>query len=136
MSLKLVGNRNFRRFLNPFGDEIFSVFRMHHLDYSERDGRTGLFCFVIDGVVKLVGKSHDNFRKRINQGYGGVAGRDALLTGSAKKCLINSLITTNRESVELYVCVLPNKRDLPLLQFQMLSTFKPEWNSRLARLER
>lgn len=136
LSLKRAGNDNYRKFLNAFGDETFSDFRMHDHDYSERDGRTGLFCFAINGVIKLAGKSHDNFRKRINQGYGAVKSKDTLLAGSAKKCLINSLITVNRDSVQLYVCVLPNKRNLPLLHYQMLSTYKPEWNSRIARLER
>lgn len=136
MSLKLAGNIDFRRFLNPFGDETFSDFCMHQDDYSERDGRTGLFCFVIEGVIKFVAKSHDNFRKRINQGYGAVKSKDTLLAGSAKKCLINSLITANRTSVELHVSVLPNRRDLPLLLYQMLSKFRPEWNSRISRLKR
>lgn len=29
-----------------------------------------VYCFTVDGNIKYIGKSADNFGKRINQGYG------------------------------------------------------------------
>ena len=89
--------------MNKYGDNTFCHFRLNsHL--SDK----GIYIWVANGEIKYLGKFNDNFKKRVNQGYGKINPKNCFVDGQATNCHLNSEIN-KIENVEFYVHKMNNK---------------------------
>ena len=121
--LKINGDEFYRQFLNKYGDEVFCRFSI-----SEHLKSMGLYCFVMGGAVTYIGRSHDPFGKRINQGYGNISPKNCYRDGQATNCHLNSLIAGHCEQLALYICTLTNDAEIDALEKVLIRQYQPEWN--------
>lgn len=68
----------------------------------------GLYSFVVDNTIKYIGRSHDPFYKRVNQGYGHISPKNCFRDGQSTNCRINSIIAKNYHMVKLFICTCRN----------------------------
>ena len=63
--LKESNDSNYLCFLNKYGDNKFCKFNIYnHLNDK------GIYCYIKNDKIKYIGRCTDNFKKRINHGYG------------------------------------------------------------------
>jgi hypothetical protein len=124
--LKMSGDNFYRRFLNRYGDGTYCEFVIREPLNSK-----GLYCFVLGTQVRYIGRSHDPFGKRINQGYGHISPRNCFRDGQATNCHLNSLIAAHWTQIALYVCPLENDADIDALERALIRQLRPEWNTAL-----
>jgi hypothetical protein len=122
---KLASDKFYLRFLNSYGDEIYS--RFYFLDASWLN-RMGLYCYVVGENIMYFGQSKDSFGKRINQGYGNISPKNCYLDGQATNCHLNSLISRNKEKVKLFLCELNDSVTIDCLEKSLIQTYQPAWN--------
>lgn len=121
--LKSSENVFYRRFLNPYGDEIYCAFRIEN-DLVYR----GLYCFRLQGQIQYLGRCRDNFGKRINQGYGRIHPKNCYLDGQATNCHLNALINIYKDNIEFYVCPLEDVAQIEEFERQLIRQLQPTWN--------
>lgn len=49
----------------------------------------GIYIFIVNGIVKYVGRCQDNFKTRITQGYGHISPRNCYKGGQLTNCHVN-----------------------------------------------
>jgi hypothetical protein len=128
--LKTSNDDFYKRFLNRHGDDEFCDFSIERTSLSLRKG---LYCFVIGGEVKYVGRSHDPFKKRFNQEYGHISPQSCYLDGQSTNCHINALIAMNHAVVALFVCPMESDLEIDRLERLLIDSHQPEWNIQLRR---
>lgn len=128
-ALKQAGDPFYLRLLNRYGDGTYCKFRIGRSAHSDRKG---LYCFALAGELKYIGKTTSSFDRRINQGYGTISPKNCYLDGQATNCHLNSLITRNRDLVELYACPLGRDSEISKLERSLIRKYQPEWNVALA----
>lgn len=114
----------YKLFLNKYGDNTFCHFRLNsHL--SDK----GIYIWVINGEIKYLGKCNDNFKKRVNQGYGKINPKNCFIDGQATNCHLNSEIN-KIENVEFYVHKMndKNKSKIDELELKILNEINFDWN--------
>lgn len=123
-SLKAAGDKNYLCFLNKYGDEAFCEFSIDN--YLEDKG---LYCFIVDGSIKYVGRCSDSFKKRINQGYGKIHPKNCFIDGQATNCHVNSLINS-KSNVKFGVYSMNDSstQQIAELEKMMLTCNRFEWN--------
>lgn len=126
--LKINGDKFYLRFLNEYGDSTHCDFSM-----AEPLESKGLYCLVTGGVVRYIGRSHDPFEKRINQGYGHLSPKNCYRDGQATNCHLNSLIAEHWAQITFYVCPLENDDEIDALERALVRQLRPEWNTALKR---
>ena len=132
LELKMAGDGFYKRFLNAYGDTFYCRFLIEDADVSRR---MGLYCFVVDGRVKYIGRSTDSFKKRINQGYGTIHPKNCYRDGQATNCHLNSLIAKCQERVSFLVCPMDTEIEIKLFEEAMIRRENnPEWNIQLKQL--
>ena len=127
LKLKRSGNSIYKRFLNPYGDDVYCRFRM------ERDPlswKKGLYCYCVSGDLLYVGRTIDTFEKRINQGYGAVHPKNCFLDGQATNCHLNALIAKNVSAVSLFVLPMSDDLEIERLEEQLIRMLRPKRNKR------
>lgn len=111
-------------FLNCYGDNNFCYFKLesHLMD-------KGLYAWVVNNEIKYIGRCTDNFKKRVNQGYGKISPKNCFIDGQATNCHINSEINKLAE-IDFYVYPMNSSstENINSLELNILSSRKFEWN--------
>ncbi len=123
-SLKESNDNNYLYFLNKYGDNQFCKFKI-----SENLNDKGIYCYIQDGVIKYIGRCTDNFKQRINNGYGKIHPKNCFIDGQATNCHLNALINSS-DNVNFGVYLMTNKStdEIKTLEKQILVENKFEWN--------
>jgi len=134
MYLKINNNDLYKKFLNPYGDNMFCRFKI--ADYALIK-RKGLYMFKYKGNIKYIGrvKGEYDFNKRINWGYAVISPKNCYLDGQATNCHINSIINSLNGNVELYLKEMDDDEQICSLEAQMIRQYQPEWNIALKKYE-
>ena len=114
----------YKLFLNKYGDNTFCHFKLNsHLNDK------GLYIWVVNGKVKYLGRCSDNFKKRVNQGYGKINAKNCFVDGQATNCHLNSKIN-KIENIEFYVYRMndKSKTEIDDLELKLLNEINFEWN--------
>ena len=122
--LKEDNDSNYLCFLNKYGDNKFCEFKIDtHLNDK------GIYCYIKDDKIKYIGRCTDNFKKRINQGYGKIHPKNCFIDGQATNCHLNSLINS-ADDVEFGVYEMTNKTtdEIKELEKLILTCKRYEWN--------
>ena len=131
LGLKQAGDPFYRRFLNKYGDEpaycTFSIVDPLYL------ARKGLYIYVLHGEVTYIGKTQDNFKKRINVGYGTIHPKNCYLDGQATNCHLNALIAQHKKEIEFYLCPLDSNSEISEFEEKLIQSLKPKWNIMLKK---
>jgi hypothetical protein len=123
-SLKQANDKNYLSFLNKYGDKYFCEFTIQdHL--TEK----GIYCYIKDDKIKYIGRCTDNFKKRINQGYGKIHPKNCFIDGQATNCHLNSLINS-ADNVKLGVYLMTDKstEEIKELEKLILTSNRFDWN--------
>jgi hypothetical protein len=123
--LKQKDDKFYLRFLNSHGDKVFCDFSIPSNHLSKKKG---LYCFVISNSIKYLGRSHDPFEKRLNQGYGRISPKNCYIDGQSTNCHINSLIAEYFDSISFYICPMADDLEIDEMEKNFLRLYKPEWN--------
>jgi len=122
--LKQTNDKNYLCFLNKYGDNKFCEFKIQdHLTDK------GIYCYIKNSEIKYIGRCTDNFKKRINQGYGKIHPKNCFIDGQATNCHLNSLINS-ADNVEFGVYVMTDKstEEIKELEKLILTCNRYEWN--------
>jgi hypothetical protein len=126
--LKSQSNEDYKLFLNKYGDAEFCEFEIkEHLDSK------GLYCFIVDGGIKYIGRCTDNFAKRINNGYGKIHPKNCFVDGQSTNCHINSKISSKINDsfvVKVGIIKMDDKttKEIKTYEKKLLSENTFEWN--------
>lgn len=121
--LKDSGDGNFLKFLNKYGDEKFCEFLI-----DENLSSKGIYCYIVDDEIKYIGRCNDNFKKRINQGYGKIYPKNCFIDGQATNCHLNSLINSEKE-VKFGVCIMNDKTQEQINKLERdILVYNFKWN--------
>lgn len=122
--LKTSKNKNYLKFLNKYGDNMFCEFSI-----ASNLNDNGIYCWVVDEKIKYVGRCTDNFKKRVNQGYGRINAKNCFKDGQATNCHLNSEIN-KYERVKFFVYKMTDKskEEIHVLEKEILSEMELEWN--------
>ena len=123
--LKVSGDNFYLRFLNEHGDNLFCDFSIAK---SIPGKAKGVYCFSIGEGIKYIGRSHDPFEKRLNQGYGHISPKNCYRDGQSTNCHINSKIAKNYSVVSFYVYPIDSDTEIDQLEKLLINSYKPEWN--------
>jgi hypothetical protein len=122
--LKKGKDSNYLCFLNKYGDNKYCKFKIdtHLLD-------KGIYCYIKDDKIKYVGRCTDNFKKRINQGYGKIHPKNCFIDGQATNCHLNSIINS-ADNVKFGIYTMTDKStdEIKELEKQILTCNRFEWN--------
>ena len=125
LDLKSNGDNFYLHFLNRYGDKVYCAFSIKSTSLSRSKG---VYSFSIDNELKYLGRSHESFEKRLNQGYGHISPKNCFLDGQCTNCHLNSLIAQNYPSVSFYVFPLEDDSVINRLEKLLISSYKPAWN--------
>ncbi len=122
--LKISGNKSYLKFLNKYGDNIFCEFLI-----DTNLNENGIYCWVVNDKVKYIGRCTDNFKKRVNQGYGKINAKNCYKDGQATNCHLNSEIN-KYDNIKFYIYKMTNKakEEIHLLEKEILTEKDFEWN--------
>jgi hypothetical protein len=128
--LKTGGDNFYKRFLNQYGDLVYSRFWIEDKTILEE---RGVYLYAVGGRIMYIGRCKDSFGKRVNQGYGVIHPKNCYLDGQATNCHINALITGARVlgSVQFEVCPIPDLPTIVAVERMLIESYQPEWNIRL-----
>ena len=90
----------------------------------------GIYCFIVSNKIKYVGRCSDNFRKRINQGYGKINPKNCFIDGQSTNCRLNSLINEEKE-VMLGIYLMTDQTTKQINEFEkfILAFASFDWNT-------
>src|SRR5690606_34594825 len=94
ITLKRNSDPYYMNFLNKNGDLDYTEFNITDKKYLMKKG---LYAYVVNGELKYIGRCRDNFKKRINQGYGKIHPKNCFIDGQSTNCHLNHLVTKNKE---------------------------------------
>lgn len=90
----------YREFLNMYGDEKFSSFR---LEESVESHKNGVMIIVYKSGLYHVFNCEDSYSNLVNNRLGRVLADDCLLSGDKVRCMINALLTASKQDSSLAV---------------------------------
>ncbi|WP_164669906.1 hypothetical protein [Virgibacillus doumboii] len=128
--LKGIGDNFYEEFLNKNGDLNYSRF---YIDDEQLLNKKGLYAYTVNGEIKYIGRCRDNFKKRINNGYGKIHPKNCFIDGQSTNCHLNYLITKNKENIELYVYELENNDEIEKIEKDAILELQPIWNIALKK---
>ena len=123
--LKNDNNILYKKFLNNFGDKTYSKF---WIDDKNILDKKGLYLFCVNNDIMYIGKCVDNFKNRIDIGYGNISPRNCFLGGQSTNCRINYFITLVKNNIELYILTMENIEEINKLEKILIKKYKPKWN--------
>ena len=126
--LKNLGDLFYKRFLNPYGDEIFCRFFINTPDILKEKG---IYSFWLKDEIVYIGRCLDSFNKRINQGYGKIQPKNCFIDGQATNCHVNSLIAKTKEEFQFRAMIMQNESKIISEESSLIATVKPRWNIQL-----
>jgi len=122
--MKTNGILEYKLFLNKYGDNVYGEFKI-----EENLTDKGLYVWVVDNQIKYLGRCTDNFKKRVNQGYGKISAKNCFKDGQSTNCHLNSEINKYK-NVEFFVHKMNDSEtvDINNLELKILNNFNFEWN--------
>lgn len=125
--LKKDNNYLYKRFLNPYGDQLFCKFKMEETPFAKLKG---LYMFKYNEQIKYIGrvKGNFNFYQRINAGYANISPKNCYIDGQATNCHINAIINKFREQVRFYIMPLEDDETICSLERILIEENQPDWN--------
>ncbi len=122
--LKLTNDNNYLCFLNKYGDNKFCEFEI-----KDNLNDKGIYFYSINNEIKYIGRCTDNFKKRINQGYGKIHPKNCFIDGQATNCHLNALINL-AVNVEfgIYIMSEKTKDEIKEMEKLILTCNRYEWN--------
>ena len=86
--------------------------------------------YTVDYKLKYVGRCLDNFNQRINHGYGKIYPKNCFIDGRATNCRLNALITRNKNSILLWVCIMERDEEIKKIEKELIRKYyhELEWN--------
>jgi len=129
--LKQAGDNFYLRYLNKYGDLTYCRFSIIEARFLKRKG---IYAFTQEGKIRYIGRCKDNFKKRINNGYGRVDPKKCYLDGQATNCHLNALITKSKSSVSLWIHILADDNIIERLEARLIELYNPPWNVLLKRV--
>ena len=133
MELKEKDDGFYKRFLNKFGDQTYTVFGIEDKAYL---GKKGLYLYKVRDNLMYIGRCKDTYKKRINFGYGKIHPKNCFIDGQSTNCHKNSLISQFKDSVHFYVCPLDNDEEIEAYEAILIQTYNPPWNRTLTQTKR
>lgn len=130
LKLKNENDDNHKLFSNKYGDLKYSVFRIEDKIIINKKG---IYFYLADNEVKYIGRCRDNFKKRINQGYGKIHPKNCFIDGQATNCHLNSLIANDKEKVSLWICPLEDDTFIEKREKELIKIYNPIWNTQLKK---
>ncbi|CAG5086835.1 hypothetical protein [Parvicella tangerina] len=121
---KSEGNEDYKLFLNRHGDNIFCDFQLQsHLESK------GIYAWVVGSDIKYIGRCTDNFKKRVNYGYGRINAKNCFIDGQSTNCHLNSEIN-KLENIDFYVHEMNNSstEQINELELKILNELNFDWN--------
>ena len=115
----------YKRFLNKYGDAVYSRFWLAN---SHDFMKKGVYFYLLNDKIVYVGRCKDNMKKRINSGYGKVAPKNCFKDGQSTNCRLNSLITKEKGEVSLQLCALNDDAEIEELEKMLIHELNPIWN--------
>ncbi len=125
ISLKRNKDQFYLNFLNKHGDLTYSIFNIADKRYLLKKG---LYAYVVNGELKYLGRCRDNFKKRINQGYGKIHPKNCFIDGQSTNCHLNHLVTMNKNDTQFFVCTLDDDSEINQFEQELIKKYQPEWN--------
>ena len=123
-SIRESDDQNYLSFLNKYGDNKFCEFKI-----TDNLNDKGIYCYIVDDKIKYVGRCTDNFKKRINQGYGKIHPKNCFIDGQATHCHLNSLINlTDNVKFGIYIMTDKTTDQIKELEKLILKSDTYEWN--------
>lgn len=121
---KLSKNDEYKLFLNKYGDNKFCHFKLN----SNLNDK-GLYAWVENDKIKYIGRCTDNFKKRVNQGYGKISAKNCFIDGQATNCHLNSEIN-KLKNIDFYVFPMNNNstEEINNLELKILKEMNFDWN--------
>lgn len=123
ISLKRDNDPYYMNFLNKNGDLIYSEFNITDKRYFLNKG---LYAYAVNGELKYIGRCRDNFKKRINQGYGKIHPKNCFIDGQSTNCHLNHLVTMNQSATQFFVCTLEDDAEINILEQELIRKYQPE----------
>lgn len=123
--LKEKNDSFYKNFLNPNGDKKYCKFRI-----EDRSSilKKGIYYYTFNEEVVYIGRCLDNYKKRINQGYGGISPKNCYIDGQSTNCHLNSLINLNHQKIKFYILPMEENKEIIELEKELISKLKPIWN--------
>lgn len=128
--LKHNGDAYYKRFLNKYGDAIYSKFLITDERYFTKKG---IYIYTVSEQIKYIGRSTDSMKKRINQGHGKIHPKNCYLDGQATNCHLNGLITECKNEVSLWLYIMDDDEEIERVEAQLIWSCNPPWNIALKR---
>ena len=125
LELKLKGDSYYQKFLNAYGDETYSCFRL--IDPDVREAK-GIYSYVTSGSIMYIGRCSDAMAKRIDQGYGKIHPKNCYIDGQATNCHLNSRLTKQTSAIELWFCPLDTSFEIENAERELVHVYNPPWN--------
>jgi hypothetical protein len=125
LDLKLTGDQFYKRFLNSYGDDVYSTFRVSDASFRRMKG---VYAHVVSGEVVYVGRCRDALSKRIDHGYGKIHPKNCYLDGQATNCHLNARITKIGNTVELWLCPIDSMDEICVAERHLIRANTPLWN--------
>lgn len=123
--LKTNNDSLYRRFLNYYGDLKYCNFKINDVNVL---ARKGLYLYKHGDKIMYIGRCRDNFRSRINNGYGRISPKNCYLDGQATNCHINSLINSEGDAIKLYVSFFERDEEIEKNEKILIRLVNPPWN--------
>jgi hypothetical protein len=126
LELKRSGNKDYKLFLNKYGDLTYCTFS---LNGEPKARERGIYIFLVNGEVMYVGRCRDEFGKRVNQGYGKIHPKNCYLDGQATNCHLNNLIGQEVQSeVAFYAHAMEDAMEIEKVERELITRYRPAWN--------
>jgi hypothetical protein len=121
--LKIENNLDYKIYLNKYGDANFCTYKIEQFHADK-----GIYCYVVDNMIKYIGRSRKTFKERFNE-YGKITAYNCLIDGQATNCHINSIIN-KLDNVQVGIYKMTNKSDVEIKEMEknILSQYSFEWN--------
>jgi hypothetical protein len=130
--LKKNNDKFYLKFLNKYGDGVYSRFSINDNKYLNKKG---LYIYTLTDQLVYIGRCRDTFRKRINQGYGTIHPKNCYIDGQATNCHLNALVTSRRDEVRFFVHVLEGDFEIELIEKKLIALYNPVWNIALKTIQ-
>lgn len=125
LGLKNEGDNFYTRFLNRYGDLVYSTFVIADEKYL---GKKGVYAYSAGDELMYIGRCKDSIKKRINQGYGKIYPKNCYLDGQATNCHLNARITASAQDISLWLCPLESDEEIEVREKQLIRLHTPPWN--------
>ena len=123
--LKVQNDNLYLEFLNKYGDKKYCKFNIKD---KSKENLKGIYIYTINENIVYIGRCCDNYKKRINSGYGNISPKNCYIDGQQTNCHINSLINSNIEKVKFWILPLESIYEIKELEKKLIKNYQPSWN--------